>query len=132
MLTAGLGPAAPELGAGPRDMVPGSGRQEVVEVELQDSCRFGSFSASSLVSTTMSRQLPTLRGRRGRGLFRTDSPSTETPNSLFLFVPPEAFRRADLDEDKPHDARLSEEEKSFCLLRLEESSRMVSMEQLLV
>lgn len=126
MLTAGLGPAAP---AGPRDVVPGRGPQEVVEVELEDSCRVGS---SSLVSTTMSRQLPTLRGRRGRGLLRTDSPSTETTDSLFLLAPPEGFRRAGLDEDEPHDARLSEEEKSFCLLRLEESSRMVSKEQLLV
>lgn len=145
VLTAGLGPAARVLKAGPRDAVPGGGPQEVeVEVEeapapvgltlsrpLDRPCCFGSFSASSLVSTTMSRQLPTLRGR---SLFATRSPSTETPGCPFLFAPPGAFRRTDPSPRLllPPDARLSEDEKSVCRPRREESSKMASIEQLLL
>lgn len=165
VLMAGLGPAAPALESDPRDLAAaseeeGSGWQEVAEGgdesegpwcsegptlrRLVDPPRhFGSFSSSSLVSTTMSRQLPTLRGRRGRGLFTADSPSAEPTDSLFGFGPPAVLWSADLGKEsepaqlpspllEPHDARLSEDRKRFCRLRWEESSRMVSKEQLLV
>lgn len=162
VLMAGLGPPAPALELERCDLATtceeeGSKWQEVVEVgdesegwwcsewlalrqPVERPCHFGSFSSSSsLVSTTMSRQLPTLRGRRGRDLFATDSPSTETADSLF--VSPEVFWRNDLDEEPAqlssrlpalHDARLSEDRKSFCRLRRQESSGIVSKEQLLV
>lgn len=163
VLMAGRGPAAPALELDPRDLAAaseeeGSQRQEVVEAGdelegprcsegptlrllLDRPCHLASFSSSSLASTTMSRQLPTLRGRRGRGLFTADSPSTEATDSLFVSARPAVLGWSDLDEEsaplpspllEPHDARLSEDKKRFCRPRWEESSRMVSKEQLLV
>lgn len=48
-------------------------------------CHLISLTSSSLVSMTMSRQLPTLRGRRERDLCVPDIPAKDI---LFLDVPP--------------------------------------------
>lgn len=119
-------------------------------------CHLVSMTSSSLVSMTMSRQLPTLHGLKGRDLCATDSPAMETTDNLFLVVPPEAFSQITgvaLDADVKseslwgvvkagllswllllwvQDARLSLDKNSCCRVRGAESSRMVSSEQLLV
>lgn len=115
-------------------------------------CHLVSLTSSSLVSMTMSRQLPTLHGRKGRDLCATDSPPTETTDRLVVVVPPGAFSQLTevaLDKDSArlrsvvmtelsswllllYDARLSVEWKSCCRVRGAESSRTVSSEQLLV
>lgn len=115
-----------------------------------------SLTSSSLVSMTMSRQLPILRGRKGCNLCAADSPATGTKDSLFLVEPLGAFSKGfkvSLDTDVEserlrglvmarlsswlmllltQDARLSLDKNSCCWVTLTESSRIVSSEQLLV
>lgn len=68
-------------------------------------CNLVSLTSSSLVSMTMSRQLPTLCGRKGHDLFVTGSPPTETTDSLLLVGPPGAFSQlteVSLDKESEH------------------------------